>query len=55
MTDYLKYCNFVDFIIFPAMNIGLRQPSTIDTGKCVYCMKYNTKSDIPEYLQNLYN
>ena len=55
MTDYLKYCNFVDFIIFPAMNIGLRQPSTIDSGKCVYCMKYNTKSKIPEYLQKLYN
>ena len=54
MTDYLKYCNFIDFIIFPSMNIGLRQPSTINAGKCVYCMKYNTKSETPEYLQKLY-
>lgn len=47
MTDLINYCNFSDFIMFPAMNIGLRQPSTIAQGKCVYCMKYRGKSEIP--------
>ena len=50
MTDFINYCNFSDFIMFPAMNIGLRQPSTIVQGKCVYCMKYRGKSQIPPSL-----
>ena len=54
MTDYLKYCNCSDFLMFPAMNIGLKQPSTIKSGKCVYCMKYKGKSEIPESLDVIY-
>jgi len=53
MTDLINYCNFSDFIMFPAMNIGLRQPSTISQGKCVYCMKYRGKSQIPVSLSEL--
>ena len=55
MTDYLKYCNFSDFIMFPAMNIGLRQPCTIEDGQCVYCMKYKGQSEIPASLDVIYN
>jgi hypothetical protein len=55
MTDYLKYCNFSDFIMFPAMNIGLRQPCTIQDGQCVYCMKYKDQSEIPASLDIIYN
>ncbi len=54
MTDYLKYCNFSDFIMFPAMNIGLKQPCTIENGKCVYCMKYKGESEIPKSLDVIY-
>lgn len=54
MTDYLKYCNYGDFIMFSAMNIGLKQPGTIESGKCVYCMKYKGKSEIPESLDVIY-
>lgn len=54
MTDYLKYCNFNDFLIFPAMNIGLSQPSTIGEGKCVYCMNYKGKTEIPKSLNKIY-
>lgn len=50
MTDYLKYCDFADFILFPAMGIGLKQPCTIENGQCVYCMKFNGKSEIPASL-----
>jgi len=55
MTDYLKYCNFFDFIMFPAMNIGLKQPCTIEDGQCVYCMKYKGQSEIPASLDVIYN
>jgi hypothetical protein len=55
MTDYLKYCNFSDFIMFPAMNIGLKQPCTIEDGQCVYCMKYKGQSEIPASLDMIYN
>ena len=55
MDDYLKYCNFSDFIMFPEMNIGLKQPSTIDNGKCVYCMKHKGQSEIPASLDVIYN
>ncbi len=55
MTDYLKYCNFSDFIMFPAMNIGLKQPCTIADGQCVYCMKYKGHSEIPASLDVIYN
>ena len=55
MTDYLKYCNFSDFIVFPAMNIGLKQPCTIDNGQCVYCMKYKGQSENPSSLDVIYN
>ena len=53
MTELINYCNFSDFIMFPAMNIGLRQPSTIAQGKCVYCMKYKGKSEIPASLNEV--
>ena len=55
MTDYLKYCNFSDFIMFPAMNIGLKQPCTIEEGNCVYCMTYKGPSEIPASLDVIYN
>lgn len=55
MTDYLKYCNFSDFIMFPAMNIGLKQPCAIEDGQCVYCMKYKGQSEIPASLDVIYN
>jgi hypothetical protein len=55
LTDYLKYCNFSDFIMFPAMNIGLKQPCTIEDGQCVYCMKYKGQSEIPASLDVIYN
>jgi len=55
MTDYLKYCNFSDFIMFPAMNIGLKQPCTIEDGQCVYCMKYKDQSKIPTSLDVIYD
>jgi hypothetical protein len=55
MTDTLKYCNFSDFLMFPAMNIGLKQPCTIATGPCVYCMKYKGQTEIPAYLDVLYH
>ena len=55
MTDTLKYCNFSDFILFPAMNIGLKQPCTIQNGQCVYCMKYRGKTDIPASLDVIYD
>jgi hypothetical protein len=55
MTDYLNYCNFSDFIMFPAMNIGLKQPCIIEEGQCVYCMKYKGKSEIPATLDVIYN
>jgi hypothetical protein len=54
MTDYLKYCNFSDFIMFPAMNIGLKQPCTIEDGQCVYCMKYKGQSEIPASLDVIF-
>lgn len=53
MTDLINYCNFSDFIMFPAIQIGLRQPSTIDQGKCVYCMKFNDETEIPENLAGI--
>jgi hypothetical protein len=53
MTDLINYCNFSDFIMFPAMQIGLRQPSTIDQGKCVYCMKLKVETEIPENLAEI--
>jgi len=53
MKDLINYCNFSDFIMFPTMNIGLRQPSTIAQGKCVYCMKYRGKSQIPASLRKV--
>ena len=34
---------YYDFIIFPVMTIGLRQPCTIEDGQRVYCMKYGIK------------
>ena len=55
MTDYLKYCSFSDFIMFPAMNIGLRQPCTIEHGQCVYCMKYRGQTEIPAFLDVIYD
>jgi len=55
MTDYLKYCNFSDFIMFPAMNIGLKQPCTIEDGQCVFCMKYKSQSEIPASLDVIYD
>jgi hypothetical protein len=55
MTDYLKYCNFSDFIMFPAMNIGLKQPCTIENGQCVYCMKYRGQTEIPASLDAIYD
>jgi hypothetical protein len=55
MTDYLKYCNFSDFIMFEAMNIGLKQPCTIEDGQCVYCMKYKGQSEIPASLDVIYD
>ena len=55
MTDYLKYCNFSDFLMFPAMNIGLKQPCTIAEGQCVYCMKYKGQTEIPASLNVIYN
>lgn len=55
MDDYLKYCNFSDFIMFPEMDIGLKQPSTIDKGKCVYCMRYKGQSEIPASLDVIFN
>jgi hypothetical protein len=55
MTDYLNYCNFSDFIMFPAMNIGLKQPCTIEDGQCVYCMKYKGQCEIPASLGAIYN
>jgi hypothetical protein len=55
MTDYLEYCNFSDFIMFEAMNIGLKQPCTIEDGQCVYCMKYNGQCEIPASLDVIYN
>ena len=53
MTDLINYYNFSDFIMFPAINIGLRQASTIAQGKCVYCMKYQGKSEIPASLSEV--
>ena len=55
IDDYLKYCNSSDFIMFPAMNIGLKQPSTIENGKCVFCMKHNGQSEVPASLDAIYN
>lgn len=55
MTDYLEYCNFADFIMFPAMGIGLKQPCTIDKGQCVYCMKFGGHSKIPASLAVIYD
>lgn len=55
MTDYLEYCNLADFITFPAMGIGLKQPSTIGNGQCVYCMKFGGQSEIPPSLDAIYN
>jgi hypothetical protein len=55
LVDYLKYCNFSDFIMFPAMNIGLKQPCTITDGQCVYCMKYQGQSEIPASLDTIYD
>ena len=55
MTDYLKYCNFSDFIMFPVMNIGLRQPCTIEEGQCVYFMKYKGQTEIPASLDVIYD
>jgi len=55
MTDYLKYCNFSDFIMFSAMGIGLKQPCTIDNGQCVYCMKFGGHSEIPASLDVIYD
>jgi len=54
MTELIRYCNFSDFMMFPAMNIGLRQPITIDQGQCVYCMKFNGKTEIPTSLDEIY-
>jgi hypothetical protein len=55
MTDYLKYCNFSDFLMFAQMNIGLKQPYTMEsTGQCVFCMKYQGKSEIPTSLKTIY-
>ena len=36
MEEYSKHWNFSDFIMFRAMNIGLKQPKTIDNGECVF-------------------
>ncbi|MEJ2304702.1 MAG: hypothetical protein P8Y14_24530 [Anaerolineales bacterium] len=41
------------YTMFPAMNISLRQASTITQGKCVYYMKYNGKSEIPASLDEI--
>jgi hypothetical protein len=54
MADYLAYCNFADFIMFPAMGIGLKQPGTIDKGRCVYCMTFGGHSEIPASLDVIY-
>ncbi len=54
MTDYLKYCNCSDFLMFSSMDIGLRQPNTIESGKCTFCMKYKGKSEIPKSLDVIY-
>jgi hypothetical protein len=54
MKGLINYCNFSDFIMFPSMSIGLRQTSTIDQGKCVYCMSLGGVSEIPDSLENIY-
>ena len=54
MTDMLKYCNMSDFLMFPAMNIGLRQTSTIEKGACTYCMKYRGSTEMPQSLEAIY-
>ena len=55
MMHYSKYCNFNDFLMFDAINIGLKQPQTIENGKCVFCMKYKGKSEIPNSLDPVYS
>lgn len=55
MFDYLKYCNFNDFLMFPGINIGVKQISTIDKGECTYCLKYKGKSEIPGSLDPVFN
>ncbi len=52
--DYLKYCNFSDFLMFPQMNIGLKQTSQIESGECRYCMKHDDHTEIPESLKSIY-
>lgn len=54
MMHYAKYCNFSDFLMFRAMNIGLKQPQTIENGKCVFCMKHKGESEIPSSLDVVY-
>lgn len=54
MMRYAMYCNFSDFLMFRAMNIGLKQPQLIENGKCVFCMKYKGKSEIPNSLDAVY-
>lgn len=54
MMHYAEYCNFSDFLMFRAMNIGLTQPQVIKNGKCVFCMKYKGESEIPISLDAVY-
>jgi len=54
MIHYSKYWNFSDFLMFHAMNICLKQPQLIENGKCVFCMKYKGKSEIPSSLDVVY-
>ena len=55
MEELLRYCNMSDFLMFPAMNVGLRQTSTFTDGACVYCMKYRGATAVPETLKAIYS
>ena len=54
MEELLRYCNMSDFLMFPGMNIGLRQTSTIKNGSCVYCMKHGGITEVPDSLKVIY-
>lgn len=42
--DLVPYCSFADFANAESMGIGLKQTSTIDSGRCTFC--FSKKGDV---------
>jgi hypothetical protein len=51
--DIQPYCTFADFTTAETLGLGLKQISSIDSGKCEYCFYKNGKVEWPDAVREI--